>query len=735
MNGDNGIYFQASCLKNQLASETQYGGECTIKFLRLELMRDLTPEFLVERLERDIHVSSGGNQTPHAEFYGNMDPDRMLRPMLENTQRVLIIGPKSKLSGVKTDVLNHIDRARTRYRKAKITVLFGDGKLDVQGMDNMRILAATKERIRYYLHRIFRCGKNIAVFISAHGRSGHEGEALCLEDRAVYGLTEDPSKCITDNDFKDHFLAFRVNGEGKTAVVFIDTCHSAGCPGPEDFNDYERKIMRSKELGNLADDSRFKELEKRVLPHEAGNTDDWEADFLRTQQRGKDEEEKDKAMAEKIVFFVRDQLARKKAQALAEKMAEEANTAARAAAEAAAEAEAAKAAEEAAKAAEAEAAAKAAEAEAAAKAAEAEAAKAAQAAKIQPSLSTHVDRMFTKIGQFTQLITLLRILFGWLPWARIRAVSSTGASFFAALYPHFLKMDFMVNFMQFILGWSYLYLFSLTICGVCSILVLLIYLRDYTQRMFGCTLFVSVMCLLIQQMCNPLIGTETLTVTERLNFVVVSFVSALSCILVLVWASRREIKGWKKYIHCAPSVVQTLRILMAYHHLAGIDTMSHGIRLTNDRVILYTPLDAQAICRVNTTIGSKMLHNNYSNFIIADDSTTAGCNYTLFKSMLKNWTDGDVKMINAITLGGERLDLQEEVVMSYIQNILDHALPISVFHREYEKALKMGQVFKLTLKHEMEESAAYKLFKKFEYAGERFDNFADIIQSILSVIS
>ena len=745
MENENCIFFQASCLKEELASETSQGGICTARFLELcTFYNTLTPEYLADDLKKYVYASSGGRQTPHAEFYGRAEPQREIREMFRETTRVLIVGPKSSLTGVKTDVVNHIQQVSKRFPKAAVTVLFGNGRLNVNAPPNVRILAATKERIRYYYHRIFRCGENIAVFTSAHGRSGSQGQALCLVDSALHGV-EDPSKCIPDNDFKDHFLAFRINGRNKTAFVFTDTCHAAGLPGVEDYSPFEQQVMRSRKLGKLTEDPRYTALVSRVLSKQEGETDDWEADFLRT-PRGADSNRRRSELRGRVARAFITAAAQAKAaqaQAAAEEVAAKAAEAAAAQAAEAAAAQAAQAAAAQAAQAAAVQAAQAAAVQAAQAAAEAAAAAAAQAAadaakiaaahslRSQPSLATQTGEMFMQIGRITRIFMLLQTLYKSLPLAWLHRKACVVLHALTIFCPNIMKMDMVVTCIQVVLGWSYLYLFSLTICGISSIFVLLVYLKDYTKRMFGCSLFVSVMCLLIQEMCNPLVGAETLTVTDRINFALVSFFSTVSCILALVWASRRDIKEWKQYGHSVPSIVHALRILMAYYHITGIDTMSHGIRLTNEKVILYTPFDANAECHINVTTGKLRLTNYH--FAIFNDSSAAGCNYTMFKSTLRSWTDGNTEMVRAINLDGERLDLNDEVVAGYIQSMLDHAVPLNTSSWEYILSMKVVNYKRFTLKHNIDEIVSYGLFKNLEYAGERFDRTVELLQSVMSV--
>ena len=278
------MYLVTACTAKQHAYECEKeGGHCTKYFMALAIQNKITFKDIEAQLVASVVKETKGLQTPEIHLFGQARPKDKVRDILGSVKRALIVAPVSNLPGVTVDVKKLMQWVpMVTHDDCKLTVLYMNGE-DLLPKSKIKPLAATLERVRYYIERLMRSKESVALFVCSHGRSGEEGEGVVLEPDGL----EDETKCLTDNHLKNMVLRYLIDSATDRVVnafIMLDTCFSGGLSVRDDCDDFERQLLKAPRAWELQSDGRFMAVWTNAFSSDEEfsqqNSEDWEADRI-----------------------------------------------------------------------------------------------------------------------------------------------------------------------------------------------------------------------------------------------------------------------------------------------------------------------------------------------------------------------------------------------------------------------------------------------------------------------
>jgi len=698
-----GVYILTACGPKQLAGETSEGGYLTNHFLKKTVNTRITFGQLERDIVKDVVVATQGAQTPSMVLGGLAQPKDNVCAIMKTVKRALIVAPPSDLPGATVDVgkLMQILPIMTG-RDCHVMVLHMEGE-EVIPNGHPKPLAATQGRIRYYVERLLKSQESVALFFCSHGRSGPDGEALVLDPQGKFS----ESHCITDDQIKDVVLRFLLEQEEYqrvNAVIVLDTCHSGGCSVREDCSPFERRILEAPRAWELDNDPQFNDLYNRLFsprvygePQVCGlpfQSEDWEDDY------------------EQYFQWVEHQgLLRPPSQASSpatptapplpynplafrgfgdEAKADGVVASPVAAGETAAPSEA-----------------------------------------VVPQARMLLD-------SFMSLLSVLSFIGGLLR-KHSHQLYAWAISFSPRLMQRvdwFAKHDWtwIKSAVDGVLMLSKGYLVMILCSFICAFIMLMRKFSEYQHRVILISLLNSASFLFIQHLAEPLVACENFDLSDKRLIGAGLFAVSVGS---LFWAgvSSRQLNKRQKVLKGSSTIPGLMQLFFMSVHMVGLPMLPHEVKLKSGAVVLYRPLNGSDVCQIPFKNNAAFKTTAFSaHFVIQERAYAAGCNYSMFLSVLNNWTGKDAGQVSAVLLQGERLDFADSFQSKYVQRMLEFNLTLDHFAEEVEVATFAGNYFgDKKPEHSLDEETSSSFWGSVErHAGHYYD-VVEFCESLLKL--
>ena len=755
-----GVYILTACGPKQLAGETSEGGHLTNHFLKKTVNTRVTFGQLERDIVKDVVVATQGAQTPSMVLGGLAQPKDNVCAIMKTVKRALIVAPPSDLPGATVDVgkLMQILPIMTG-KDCHVMVLHMEGE-EVIPNGHPKPLAATQGRIRYYVERLLKSRESVALFFCSHGRSGPDGEALVLDPQGKFS----ESHCITDDQIKDVVLRFLLEQEEYqrvNAVIVLDTCHSGGCSVRDDCNPFERRILEAPRAWELDNDPQFNDLYNRLFsprvygePQVCGlpfQSEDWEDDYeqyfqwvehqglLRPPSQASSPATPTAPPLPYNPLAFRGFGDEAKAGGVVASPVAAGETAAPS------EAVAPVAADE--TAAPSEAVAPVAAGETAAPDVPGSQVVPAIAgggepplaeARDEPTAVAVVPQARMLLDSFMSLLSVLSFIGGLLR-KHSHQLYAWAISFSPRLMQRvdwFAKHDWtwIKSAVDGVLMLSKGYLVMILCSFICAFIMLMRKFSEYQHRVILISLLNSASFLFIQHLAEPLVACENFDLSDKRLIGAGLFAVSVGS---LFWAgvSSRQLNKRQKVLKGSSTIPGLMQLFFMSVHMVGLPMLPHEVKLKSGAVVLYRPLNGSDVCQIPFKNNAAFKTTAFSaHFVIQERAYAAGCNYSMFLSVLNNWTGKDAGQVSAVLLQGERLDFADSFQSKYVQRMLEFNLTLDHFAEEVEVATFAGNYFgDKKPEHSLDEETSSSFWGSVErHAGHYYD-VVEFCESLLKL--
>ena len=745
------VYLVTACTAKQHAYECEKeGGHCTKYFMALAIQNKITFKDIETQLVASVVKETKGLQTPEIHLYGQARPKDKVRDILGSVKRALIVAPVSNLPGVTVDVKKLMQWVpMVTHDDCKLTVLYMNGE-DLLPKSKIKPLAATPERVRYYIERLMRSKESVALFICSHGRSGEEGEGVVLEPDGL----ENETKCLTDNHLKNMVLRYLIDPATDRVVnafIMLDTCFSGGLSVRDDCDDFERKLLKAEHAWELQSDGRFMAVWTNAFSSDEEflqqNSEDWEADRIIWQRRldsfgsfrpliapppRYDELESFSEETERLppyvpnarggddgspvsatnrLYPVVDDLPTAPSQELVgkagpsvpdvEPVVKAVPTASSSVPDVAPGAPAAEAGAE-----------------------EGDQPPPNALVAVQPaqdfSLKGLMELLSTVLWALSLVAGILK-QHSQKIWTWVVALSPS----LMRAFDWCLKRDWtwIKSIVEGALLISKGYLIMIMCSFICAFFMLMRRFSEYQHKVLMISILNTASFFLIRHLADPLMACENFDLNDKRVLGASLFAVSVGA-LFWVGVSTRQLTKKDRLKGASPTVPGLLQIFFLSVHMVGLPMLPHEIKLKSGPVLLYQPLNGTNTCELrfkNAVVFNASAQTGH--FLIEDRVYAAGCNYSVFLSVLNNWTGKDASQVSEVILQGERLDFGDSFQKKYVHRMLEFNRTLDEFADEVENAQFAAFVFQLSdPEHNLDVPAASSFWGSVErHAGHYYD--------------
>jgi hypothetical protein len=730
------VYLVTACTAKQHAYESEKdGGHCTKSFMTLTIQHKITFQDIERHLIASVVQQTTGLQTPEIHLFGQARPYDKVRDILGSVKRALIVAPVSDLPGVTVDVQQLMQWVpMVTHDNCKLTVLYKNGE-NLLPKSKIKPLAATPERIRYYIERLMRSKESVALFICSHGRSGEEGEGIVLDPDGL----QDETKCLMDINIKNMVLRFLMSPATDRVVnafIMLDICFSGGLSVRDDCDNFERQLLKAPQAWELQSDGRYMPVWTNAFSSDEEfleqNSEDWEADRIIWQRRldsfgsmrpdiapppRYDELESfseerlppyvpnarggdggSPVSATNRLYPVVDYLPTAPSQELIGKAVPDVQRVVTAVATASSSVP---------------------DVAPGAPTAEAGAEEGVQPAQ-DFSLKGLMELLSTVLWALSLVAGILK-QHSQKIWTWVVALSPS----LMRAFDWCLKRDWtsIKSIVEGALLISKGYLIMIMCSFICAFFMLMRRFSEYQHKVLMISILNTASFFLIRHLADPLMACENFDLNDKRVLGASLFAVSVGA-LFWVGVSTRQLTKKDRLKGASPTVPGLLQIFFLSVHMVGLPMLPHEIKLKSGAVLLYQPLNGTNTCELrfkNAVVFNASAETGHS--LIEDRVYAAGCNYSVFLSVLNNWTGKDASQVSEVILQGERLDFGDSFQKKYVHRMLEFNRTLDEFADEVENAQFTGSVFQLSdPEHNLDVPAASSFWGSVErHAGHYYD--------------